>query len=195
MQNYNKVLKQPKDLQKMCQKFFRRFFIHKFAAMFEIRDFKVEAGDYQRVMWRQFFGRQWPWFALPVAACAAMAAIFADVRWLLAALMSVCLVGPMVLVLIYINYALTLEVRWSLMNKTAIIDQSGINLTFDHERMRPTTIAWSDIASVTRDGMAIYFNLKVRRYNFLMIPRRVLDEQGIDEAVFIKYVSRQLARP
>ena len=192
MQNYNKVRKQPKDLQKMCQKFFRRFFLHIFVPMFEIRDFKVEAGDYQRVMWRQFFGRQWPWFALPVGACAVMAAVLADVRWLLAALMVTCLLAPMALVLVYINYALTLEVRWSLMSKTAVIDQNGIHLTFDHERMRPTTIAWSDVASATRDEKAIYLNLKVRRYNFLMIPRRVFDDQGVNEAAFIKYVSRQL---
>ncbi|MBR6284537.1 MAG: hypothetical protein IKR25_09625 [Muribaculaceae bacterium] len=161
--------------------------------MIEIRDFKVDAGDYQRVMWRLFFGRHWPWFALPVAACGGVAALQSDVRWLLAALMLLCLVFPMVLVLVYINYALTLEVRWSLMEKTAVFDNQGIHLTFTDQRMKPRTIGWGDIASATRDRRALYFHLRVRRFNFFVLPLDALARQGIHEDDVIDLAKQHLA--
>ncbi len=146
----------------------------------EIRDFAVSAGEYQRVMWRMYFGRNWWWMVLPLVLCAVLAAVMADVRWLLAGLMLLFMVFPMLLVLVYIRYALTLEVRWSLMEKTAVMDREGIHLTFTDARMKPRTIAWGEVSAVTRDSQAMCFHLRVRRYNFLMLPIETLVGQQVD---------------
>lgn len=162
--------------------------------MIVIRDFRVGAGDYQRMMWRLFFGRWWPWLVLPLAAAAAMLLAGVDVRWLLAALMLVCLAFPMILVLVYINYALTIEARWSLMEKTARLDTSGIHLTFTDERMRPRTIRWADVTHITRDSRAYYLHLRARRYTFLAIPSAALTNQHINQSDLIALFQVAIAK-
>ena len=87
--------------------------------MFTISDFKVEPGAYVRALSRMYFGRNWLWFLVPVVGCAVPAVWLTDVRWLIVGLMLALMVYPMILVLLYLNYALTQETRWSIMEKTA----------------------------------------------------------------------------
>ncbi len=163
--------------------------------MIVIRDFRVDADAYQRVMWRLFFGRQWPWFALPLVAGGALAAALADVRWLLVALMLACMAYPLVLALLHIYYALTPEARWSLLTKTATFSDAGVRLDFDDRRLLPRTIAWADIAAATRDRRAIYLHLRVRRYTFVMLPLQALADQHIDESALIGLIKRGITQP
>ena len=147
----------------------------------KLENIKVESGQYMRPLWQMYFRRNWPWFLLPLVVCGIGGLLMHDVRWLVVGLMLVFMVFPMLMILIYINYALTLEVRWSLMEKTVEIDKEGLHLTFTDQRMKSRNIAWHDIKMVTRDDRYYYFHLRVRPYNFLLIPRESLVSQGVNE--------------
>lgn len=162
---------------------------------YTIENFRVESGQYVRPMMRMFFGRNWPWFILPLVACAIIGAITKDFRWLIVGLMLVFMVFPMVVALIYFSYALTLETRWSLMEKTATFDKDGIGLTFVDSRMKARHIKWTDITHVTRNKDAYFFHLKVRRYNFLMIPRTALQTESINESDWVAFIQQCIENP
>lgn len=153
-----------------------------------LKPFAVSSGQYMRPMLRMYFGRNWWWFVVPIFFTLGLMLILHDTRWLIVCLMLFFMVFPMVLILIYFNYALTLEVRWSIMEKSVLIDDRGMHLTFTNKRMHPRDIAWSDISSITRDRNAFYFHLKVRRYNYVMIPCSVLENNEINEHDFSQSV-------
>lgn len=159
----------------------------------EIGSFKVASGEYMKPMLRMFFARNAVWFVLPLLLTMAPAVYHADVRWAIVGLMLVFMVFPMAMVLIYINYALTLEVRWSLMEKTMVVDGEGLHLTFTDSRMRPRHIPWSEITQISRDKTAFYLHLKVRRYNFVMIPCVVLESQGVSPSWFTRFLTAHMS--
>ena len=156
-----------------------------------LEPFKVTSSEYMRPMILMFFRRNWWWFILPVAVTIALMVLLNDVRWLIVGLMLVFMVFPMILALIYFNYALTIVVRWSLMEKSILLDDEGLHLDFVDKRMRPRTISWRDIASVTRDDKAYYFNLTVRRYTFVLIPCNVIIAQGVTEQMFKDFIRKK----
>lgn len=156
-----------------------------------LKPFAVSSGQYMRPMLRMYFGRNWWWFVVPIFITLGLMLFLHDTRWLIVCLMLIFMVFPMVLILIYFNYALTLEVRWSIMDKSMLLDDTGLHLTFTDKRMHPRDITWSDISSITRDRNAFYFHLKVRRYNYVMIPCSVLAENGITEHDFSQWIKRQ----
>ncbi|MBO7608987.1 MAG: hypothetical protein J6S96_02130 [Muribaculaceae bacterium] len=153
-----------------------------------IKPFAVTSGQYMRPMLRMFFGRNWWWFVVPILIMLGLMSVLHDARWLIVCLMLIFMIFPMILILIYFNYALTLEVRWSIMEKAMMIDDKGLHLTFSDERMHSRDIAWSDISSITRDRNAFYFHLNVRRYNYVMLPCSVLADNGISEHDFSEKV-------
>ena len=153
-----------------------------------LQPFAVSSGQYIRPMLRMYFGRNWWWFVVPILVILGLMLVMHDARWLIVCLMLIFMVFPMILILIYFNYALTLEVRWSLMEKSMIIDEEGLHLSFTDKRMHQRDIAWSDISNITRDRNAFYFHLKVRRFNYLMIPCSVLLENEISDYEFALFV-------
>ena len=156
--------------------------------MFTIRDFKVESGVYLRLLSKMFFARNWWWFLLPLLVCGVCGCAMADVRWLIVALMVAFVMYPMLLALIYFNYALTAEARWNIMEKTAVICDEGIRLTFTHERMKPHLITWGDISHVERNDRHIIFHLSTRKYTYFILPRDILPQQDINETQLLRYI-------
>lgn len=153
-----------------------------------IDSFSVSSQQYMRPMLRMYFGRNWWWFVIPILITLGLMFVFHDERWLIVCLMLIFMIFPMILVLIYFNYALTLEVRWSIMEKTITINDDGMHLIFTDQRMRSRDISWREISSITRDNNAFYFHLKVRRYNYVMIPCEVLEKNEINEYDFSQCV-------
>lgn len=160
--------------------------------MFTIRDFKVESGVYLRLLSKMYFARNWWWYLLPLLVCGACGWAMSDARWLIVALMVAFVMYPMLLALIYINYAFIAEARWNVMEKTAVVDDEGIRLTFTHERMKPHLIAWRDISHVERDARHIYFHLRTRKYTFLILPCNILPQQDIYETQLLRHVKNRM---
>lgn len=116
-----------------------------------------------------FLADNWLWMVLPVALCGALA-IFIDVRFIIVALMVLFVILPMVLALLYFYYGLSPEARWSIMEKTATIDGSGIMLDFTDERMKKHVIPRDDVRSIIEKDDALMIMLRGKRYTCLMIP-------------------------
>lgn len=121
-----------------------------------------------------FLTDYWLWMVLPVAVCAILA-IWVDVRFVIVAMMVLFIVLPMVLALLYFYYGLSPEARWSIMDKTATIDDKGITLDFSHERMKKHAIGWDDVRYIIEKEDVVMLMLKGRRYTCLMLPASVID--------------------
>lgn len=121
-----------------------------------------------------FLADNWLWMVLPVAVCG-MLAIFIDVRFIIVALMILFVILPMLLALLYFYYGLSPEARWSIMEKTATIDDSGISLVFADERMKKHVIPRDDVRSIIEKDDALIIMLRGKRYTCLMLPASAVD--------------------
>ena len=125
-----------------------------------------------RVMWTLLLRQCWPWAALTVTAAAALSLI--DLRCLLATLLVLMAAVPMALALLYINYALSAEARWSLLEKTMTVAPDGVTLRFSDERMHTHVIPWTETGRLVELENHVLLMLSVRRFTFIMIPRTAL---------------------
>ena len=121
-----------------------------------------------------FLADNWLWMVLPVALCAVLA-IWFDVRFVIVALMVLLVVLPMILALLYFYYGFSPEARWSIMEKTATLDNEGITLSFTDERMKKHAIRWDDVRYIIEKDDVVMLMLKGRRYTCLMFPASVVN--------------------
>jgi hypothetical protein len=121
-----------------------------------------------------FLADSWLWLILPVAVCGILA-IFIDVRFVIVAMMVLFIVLPMILALLYFYYGLSPEARWSIMEKTAVINDEGITLNFVDERMRTHVIRWNDVRSIIEEEDVLLLMLRGKRYTCLMLPSSAID--------------------
>lgn len=129
---------------------------------------KVTAGRYAKVVMLRFLGHCWMWLALPAALCCMLATL--RIEWLVVAVMWAFVAVPMLMPLVYLNYMLTPETRWSLMPKTVVIDNGGIRMDFDGGAYPGVkTIAWNEVAMCEQHGSELIFTLKVRKFQYLLI--------------------------
>ena len=132
---------------------------------FTIQDCSVSSSAYMRHLCTMFLADNWLWLVAPVALCAVLA-IWIDVRFVIVAMMVLFIALPMVLALLYFYYGLSPEARWSIMEKTATVDDQGITLSFTDERMKKHVIEKDD---------ALLLMLSGKRYTCLMLPTSVVD--------------------
>lgn len=149
---------------------------------------RVDASTYSAILRQKYMRRNWWWMALYALACVTMS--FFDVRLMIAGLLLLFVVLPMLLALVYFNYALVQEASWSIMKKTIAVTDEDMTMVFDHPKMSPVTVKWADYQGyeVTRHCLAL--DIDRRRYRFLVIP---LAAFGSDEALlrrFLSYIPR-----
>ncbi len=134
----------------------------------------VTSSGYMRRLCYMFLADSWLWLILPVAVCGILA-IFIDVRFVIVAMMVLFIVLPMILALLYFYYGLSPEARWSIMEKTAVINDEGITLNFVDERMRTHVIRWNDVRSIIEEEDVLLLMLRGKRYTCLMLPSSAID--------------------
>ena len=134
----------------------------------------VTSSVYMRHLCSLFLADNWLWMVLPVAICAVLA-IWIDVRFIIVALMVLFVVLPMILALLYFYYGFSPEARWSIMEKTATLDNEGITLSFTDERMKKHAIRWDDVRYIIEKNDVIMLMLTGKRYTCLMLPASVVD--------------------
>ena len=144
------------------------------AEKLEIEACQVTSGAYMRHLCLMFLADNWLWMVAPVALCAVLA-VWIDVRFVIVALMVLFVILPMILALLYFYYGFSPEARWSIMEKTTILDAAGITLNFIDERMKTHVIPWSDVRAIIEKDDALLLMLKGRRYTCLMFPASVVD--------------------
>ena len=141
---------------------------------FTIQNCSVSSSAYIRHLCAMFMADNWLWMAAPIALCA-MLAIWIDVRFVIVAMMVLFIVLPMVLALLYFYYGLSPEAQWSIMEKTAVLDDQGITLSFTDERMKTHVIGWDDVRDIIEKDDALLLMLSDKRYTCLMLPASVVD--------------------
>ena len=134
----------------------------------------VSSGTYMRHLCAMFLADNWLWMVAPLALCAVFA-VWIDVRFIIVAMMVLFIVLPMVLALLYFYYGLSPEARWSIMDKTATIDDEGLTLDFSDERMKKHAIGWDDVRYIIEKDDVVLLMLGGRRYTCLMLPASVVD--------------------
>lgn len=133
----------------------------------EIPLHNVTAADYNAILRHLYARRNWWWLAAIVVACLAVTVI--DQRLMIAGLLTLLVVLPMAFALIYFYYGLTLESRFSVLEKTVTADDKGLRLDFTHEKMEAQQIAWQRFTRFTVEKKHIILHLD-RPYQFLAIP-------------------------
>lgn len=128
----------------------------------------IPATVYNAILRSMYLRRNGVWLVLPFLAC--FAAGFIDVRFLIAGLLFLVVVMPMAVALIYYNYALVQESRWSILTKEIDFDDDKLMLRFSHERMRDVVLPYSGFESRTVSHSCLILFLDRRRYRFLAIP-------------------------
>ena len=122
-----------------------------------------------------FLADNWLWLAAPLAVCAVLA-IWIDVRFVIVALMVLFIVLPMILALLYFYYGFSPEARWSIMEKSATLDQDTLTLTFTDERMKKHVIPWDNVRHIIeKDDVVLLMLHGGRRYTCLMFPSSVIN--------------------
>lgn len=142
--------------------------------MITIENCSVTAGTYMKRLCLMFLADNWLWMVLPVAICA-VAAVFVDVRFIIVALMVLFVVLPMILALLYFYYGLCPEARWSIMEKSALVDEAGMTLSFTDTRMKKHAINWDDVRNIIEHDDVVMLMLNSHRYSCLMFPVSVVN--------------------
>ncbi len=119
------------------------------------------------ILYRLFFVRWWWLLLLPPVVCLALTAV--DTRFAFVALI-VAMAMVMVSFPVLYYFALTLESRWSILEKTVTASDAGLQLDFMSEKMHQHVIPWGDIASTTVMCHCYVLRFKKNLYTFFAIP-------------------------
>ena len=145
---------------------------------------QIDTSTYSAILRHKYLRRNWWWLALYAAVCVTMS--FFDLRLMIAGLLLLVVVLPMLLALIYFNYALVQESRWSILNKRIELSPECMTMTFDHERMSDVTVKWSDMEGYEVARHCIVIDLDISRYRFIAIP---LSAFGNDEKLLRRFLA------
>lgn len=141
-----------------------------------------------------FLRHQWLWLVLPLLLCVGLAITIHDVRWAIVGLMILFIVIPMLLALAYFNYALSMEARWSLLEKAITVREDGLLLQFTDERMHDHLIRWDEVSGIAVGGECFLMMLKVRRYTFVMIPFSVVEDAQLPIQQFASLLGKHIIK-
>ena len=133
----------------------------------KIEGVRVNPGEYIGYVFRRYAMRYWWVAALPIVACLCLAAV--NVNFLLVALMLAFVAVPLLLTMVYIKYGLTLESRWSILEKDMELCDNGIALTFEDEKLPHHLLKWEEFEGfrVNRKGIVLHFK---KPFRYFMIP-------------------------
>ena len=127
--------------------------------------FHVSSGEYTKMVFTRFFARDWTLYALLLAVFAALMNV--NVNFIIVILALIFIVYPMTLSFVYFANCMVVEMRWSVLPKTMIVDESGIKLNFDGFSKQ---IDWREFSYCQAKGSCMLLGLKVRQFTFLIVP-------------------------
>lgn len=131
----------------------------------ETLPFRVSSAQYFGIIARKLL-QQWWSFGLLLLVGMITATCY-DLRFGIVLLMFLFLIVPLILFMVYYNYALRPEAFYSVVEKIAIIDFKGINCLYDEQQR--CVLQWDRVNNVvfTHDAFMIYTDT----YTYFYIPR------------------------
>lgn len=121
-----------------------------------------------------FMTDNWAWFVVPIVALAGLSVL--NTNFIIVALMVVFIVVPMVLSLLYFNYALTDEARISISEKNIELIVEGIVFNLLQDNAKPHFYKWEDFRNVRLFQWGIALQ-PAKRYRLLMIPAAAFENE------------------
>jgi hypothetical protein len=151
--------------------------------VYTTRAFRLKPSQYVKAIASMWITRWWWIFAVPLAVILLMA-VAMDVRFYVVALMMIFIIIPMILGLVYFNYALTPEACFSTINHTITVSRVGLRVDYvretDDERQLPAReIPSNDILSYEDTGNSIFVHLRGGRYKIEIIPIEAIDTHDV----------------
>lgn len=135
---------------------------------------KVQAGAYMKRVFAMWLSHNAWWLFMLLAACVSLCAV--DVKWSVIAFI-LCIAALMMLMsLVYFNYAFSPLARWSVMEKTATMDEQGIHFHFEHPKMKDHSVEWGEVARIDFRTNHTILYLKGARIQFVMLPSLDADQ-------------------
>lgn len=126
------------------------------------------------ILRRLYLGRRWWIMVLPVVVCLALIAV--DTRFAYVALI-VAMAMVMLAMPLWYYFALTQESRWSILDKTVVATDEGLQLDFVNDKMKSHLITWQEMESTTAANDCLVIKLKKNKYTFLTIPFSAFDDK------------------
>lgn len=131
----------------------------------ETLPFRISSSKYFGIIFTGLL-RQW-WSVILLSLMGLIAATFFDLRMGIILLMLIFLVAPLLLFIIYYNYALRPEAFYSVVDKTVIIHNKGIDCVYDEKLRR--VLLWEQVQRVERTVDA--FHIFTQGYTYFYLPR------------------------
>lgn len=147
---------------------------------------KVSSSEYIRRLFAIFMTDNWVWFVIPVVAIAGLS--FLNPKFIIVALMVVFIVIPMVLSLLYFNYALNNEARISIIEKGIELKVEGIFFKPLQDNMKACCYTWEYFkrAKFYQWGVVLQ---PAKQYRILILPSNAFEneKQRSECIAFIKH--------
>ena len=131
--------------------------------LFVTQSFRISSSRYFGVIFRRMLG-QW-WSVLLLFLLALVGATCYDLRFGIILLMVLFLVLPMLLFLLYFNYALRPVAFYSVVDKEVIIHTQGIDCIYAEQQRQ--VLLWRDVVRVERDYEAFMIYTGAHTYFYL----------------------------
>lgn len=146
----------------------------------ETHPYRITSSKYFGIITTQLL-RQW-WSVLLLFVIALVAATCFDIRFGIILLMIIFIIAPLIVFMVYYNYALRREAFYSVVEKSVIIHHRGIDCIYDEQRREVLT--WQQVQRVERSPEAFY--IYTQGYTYFYLPREVF--QSSEE---MKYFEQQ----
>lgn len=127
--------------------------------------FAITSTAYARAVFIKYFARYWWAYALPLLTLIGLTCY--DLNYLFTILVLCFIIYPFALTMVYYNYMLTKEIRWSILEKSLTTDSDGLHLRTDR---LATTLLWEEFDGYTTTSKLLLFRFKVRSFTYFAIP-------------------------
>lgn len=144
------------------------------AAHINIYNCKISSSEYIKRLFAIFMADNWAWFVVPTVVLAGLSAL--NIKFIILALMFVFIVVPMVLSLLYFNYALTDEARISISDKNIELNVEGIVFNLLQDNVKPYCNKWESLKNVRFSQWGIALQ-PAKRYRLIMIPASAFENE------------------
>ena len=179
------------DLGKYFYLYPHNFIIRTYIEVIVTQPYKISGERYLKLLFRQYWKRNWGWFLLPVFILSALAFHTSDVGYVVIILVFGAF--PFLLLNAYFKIATRPHNRFLLLEKQ--LDMDNEQMIFHFEDDKTETVRWSDV--INAEPFSSYYLLYLDKNRFFYIPKNIFynDEDRIwfeREILFkIMYRNRQ----
>ncbi|MBD5267849.1 MAG: hypothetical protein HDS41_06715 [Bacteroides sp.] len=163
--------------------------------MITTQPFKVDASTLAGIIMKLWVKNHIMFLLLPPAILIFFGSLF-DLRLVIVALMTIFVIIPPIMMIVYFYHALSPETRYSLLPHTLACDDTGITISYidtdsDFPARDAEHISWSEISSIKSDSTRILITLSLSEYSLILIPKTAFDDEK-KSIILKKFIAKHL---